>query len=202
MRSAAHSEQHGVKGDSDGVAASCLTGLRHARVGDRTSQWSGVAALTLMPAMARTAGHVTMLQRSPSYVITLPQRDDRHRAAATLRTGWLIGARGGSTSQAAAGLRAQHVQPEAGSAADPGDDRTSVARGYPIVTVGLTDVHRAPVKHSVVQLGVRASERVRRALTDPRRPCRSTDRRRTGRAPARSSPPRDAVARAGPTRRF
>jgi hypothetical protein len=82
MRSAAHSEQHGVKGDSDGVAADCLTGLRHARVGDRTLQWSGVAAVTLMPAMARTAGHVTMLQRSPSYVITLPQRDDRHRAAA------------------------------------------------------------------------------------------------------------------------
>ena len=99
MRSAAHSEQHGVKGDSDGVAADCLTGLRQARVGDRTSRWSDAAAVTLMPAMAMTAGHVTMLQRSPSYVITLPQLAPiATELRRTLREGWLIGARGGSTS--------------------------------------------------------------------------------------------------------
>ena len=36
---------------------------------------SGATAVTLIPAMAGTATHVTMLQRSPTYYITLPQQD-------------------------------------------------------------------------------------------------------------------------------
>ncbi|TDC81563.1 NAD(P)/FAD-dependent oxidoreductase [Micromonospora sp. KC606] len=36
---------------------------------------SGATAVTLVPAMARRAAHVTMLQRSPTYVIALPSRD-------------------------------------------------------------------------------------------------------------------------------
>jgi monooxygenase len=36
---------------------------------------SGATAVTLVPAMAGDAAHVTMLQRSPSYVLSLPQRD-------------------------------------------------------------------------------------------------------------------------------
>ena len=36
---------------------------------------SGATAVTLVPAMAKTAGHVTMLQRSPSYVFSLPNND-------------------------------------------------------------------------------------------------------------------------------
>ncbi len=36
---------------------------------------SGATAVTLVPAMARTAAHVTMLQRSPSYVLALPEQD-------------------------------------------------------------------------------------------------------------------------------
>ena len=36
---------------------------------------SGATAMTLIPAMAREAGHVTMLQRSPTYVISMPDRD-------------------------------------------------------------------------------------------------------------------------------
>jgi cation diffusion facilitator CzcD-associated flavoprotein CzcO len=36
---------------------------------------SGATAVTLVPAMAEQAGHVTMLQRSPSYVLSLPGRD-------------------------------------------------------------------------------------------------------------------------------
>ena len=36
---------------------------------------SGATAMTLVPAMARTAAHVTMLQRSPSYIISLPSVD-------------------------------------------------------------------------------------------------------------------------------
>jgi monooxygenase len=36
---------------------------------------SGATAVTLLPAMAETAGHVTMLQRSPSYVLPIPRHD-------------------------------------------------------------------------------------------------------------------------------
>jgi cation diffusion facilitator CzcD-associated flavoprotein CzcO len=36
---------------------------------------SGATAVTLVPALAQRAGHVTMLQRSPSYVISLPAVD-------------------------------------------------------------------------------------------------------------------------------
>lgn len=36
---------------------------------------SGATAVTLVPAMAERAAHVTMVQRSPSYVLSLPARD-------------------------------------------------------------------------------------------------------------------------------
>jgi monooxygenase len=36
---------------------------------------SGATAVTLVPAMAKTAGHVTMLQRSPTYVVSWPAED-------------------------------------------------------------------------------------------------------------------------------
>jgi monooxygenase len=36
---------------------------------------SGATAVTLVPAMAQEASHVTMLQRSPSYVVSLPAQD-------------------------------------------------------------------------------------------------------------------------------
>ncbi len=36
---------------------------------------SGATAVTLVPAMAERAGHVTMLQRSPTYIITMPSED-------------------------------------------------------------------------------------------------------------------------------
>jgi cation diffusion facilitator CzcD-associated flavoprotein CzcO len=36
---------------------------------------SGATAVTLVPAMAGSAGHVTMLQRSPSYILSRPGRD-------------------------------------------------------------------------------------------------------------------------------
>ena len=36
---------------------------------------SGATAITLVPAMAQTAARVTMLQRSPSYVVSRPSRD-------------------------------------------------------------------------------------------------------------------------------
>lgn len=36
---------------------------------------SGATAVTLVPAMAKTASHVTMLQRSPTYIISAPEQD-------------------------------------------------------------------------------------------------------------------------------
>ena len=36
---------------------------------------SGATAVTLVPAMAKTAAHVTMLQRSPTYVVSRPAQD-------------------------------------------------------------------------------------------------------------------------------
>ena len=43
---------------------------------------SGATAITLVPEMAATAAHVTLLQRSPSYIVALPGRD---RIGAALR---------------------------------------------------------------------------------------------------------------------
>ncbi len=42
---------------------------------------SGATAVTLVPALAREAEHVTMLQRSPSYVVSLPAEDSLARTA-------------------------------------------------------------------------------------------------------------------------
>jgi cation diffusion facilitator CzcD-associated flavoprotein CzcO len=36
---------------------------------------SGATAVTLVPSMAETAGHVTMLQRSPTYIASIPAKD-------------------------------------------------------------------------------------------------------------------------------
>jgi len=36
---------------------------------------SGATAVTLVPAMAETAAHVTMLQRTPTYILAAPERD-------------------------------------------------------------------------------------------------------------------------------
>jgi monooxygenase len=41
---------------------------------------SGATAVTLVPAMAKRAAHVTMLQRSPSYVVSLPGEDPLAKA--------------------------------------------------------------------------------------------------------------------------
>ncbi|MBX3501607.1 MAG: NAD(P)/FAD-dependent oxidoreductase [Alphaproteobacteria bacterium] len=53
---------------------------------------SGATAVTIVPEVARTAAHVTMLQRSPTYVVARPSRDAiadwlRRRLPATLAYG-------------------------------------------------------------------------------------------------------------------
>ncbi len=54
---------------------------------------SGATAITLVPAMAGEAAHVTMLQRSPSYVVSLPAEDriaNRLRRALPAKTAYAI----------------------------------------------------------------------------------------------------------------
>ena len=51
---------------------------------------SGATAVTLVPALAGTAEHVTMLQRSPTYILAMPTEDG---IAVRLRR--LLGARRG-----------------------------------------------------------------------------------------------------------
>lgn len=50
---------------------------------------SGATAVTLVPALAKRAAHVTMLQRSPTYVVSVPERD---RIADWMRARLPIGA--------------------------------------------------------------------------------------------------------------
>ncbi|HET7817339.1 MAG TPA: NAD(P)/FAD-dependent oxidoreductase [Sphingomicrobium sp.] len=51
-----------------------VTGKRIAVIG------SGATAVTLVPALARDAAHVTMVQRSPGYIVSRPSRDAIARA--------------------------------------------------------------------------------------------------------------------------
>jgi monooxygenase len=50
---------------------------------------SGATAVTLVPAMAKTAAHVTMLQRSPTWVVSMPEEDRiANRLRALLPARW------------------------------------------------------------------------------------------------------------------
>jgi cation diffusion facilitator CzcD-associated flavoprotein CzcO len=54
---------------------------------------SGATAVTLVPALAQTAGHVTMLQRSPTYILPAPAEDGiavRLRALLGTRRGYTV----------------------------------------------------------------------------------------------------------------
>lgn len=50
---------------------------------------SGATAVTIVPAMAETANHVTMLQRSPSYIASRPQSDALANALRKFLPAWL-----------------------------------------------------------------------------------------------------------------
>jgi cation diffusion facilitator CzcD-associated flavoprotein CzcO len=56
---------------------------------------SGATAVTVIPAMAQTAAHVTMLQRTPSYVLPVPSRD----AVNARLTAWFGASRGYSMTR-------------------------------------------------------------------------------------------------------
>src|SRR5579871_2360856 len=51
---------------------------------------SGATAITLLPALAQTASHVTMLQRSPSYIVSVPREDGLEKLIrAVAPTSWV-----------------------------------------------------------------------------------------------------------------
>jgi cation diffusion facilitator CzcD-associated flavoprotein CzcO len=50
---------------------------------------SGATAITLVPAMAKDAGHVTMLQRSPSFVLSQPTEDGIERGIRKYFPTWM-----------------------------------------------------------------------------------------------------------------
>ena len=54
---------------STGPRTSTTTGKRVVVIG------SGATAVTLVPELAKRAAHVTMLQRSPTYIVSVPSRD-------------------------------------------------------------------------------------------------------------------------------
>ena len=83
---------------------------------------SGATAVTLVPALAETAAHVTMVQRSPTYIVAAPARDGSRMAAAwlprrsRLRSAGRNPADACSSSTAPAGARSACAQdPRAGA---------------------------------------------------------------------------------------
>jgi cation diffusion facilitator CzcD-associated flavoprotein CzcO len=50
---------------------------------------SGATAITLLPSLAEAAGHITMLQRSPSYVLSIPSVDPLNAVLNRFLPGWL-----------------------------------------------------------------------------------------------------------------
>lgn len=51
---------------------------------------SGATAVTLLPSLAKTAAHVTMLQRSPGYLVTMPQKDPMEIILRKILPLWLV----------------------------------------------------------------------------------------------------------------
>lgn len=52
---------------------------------------SGATAITLLPSLAKTAKHVTMVQRSPGYLINLPQSSPLDNVLRRFLPSWLMG---------------------------------------------------------------------------------------------------------------
>ena len=74
----------------------------------------GATAVTIIPAIAKTAAHVTMLQRSPTYIVSRAvARPIANGCAAICRRGSLMGWRAGTTR--CSGFILQSLPPQAGS---------------------------------------------------------------------------------------
>jgi monooxygenase len=91
---------------------------------------SGATAVTLVPAMAATAAHVTMLQRTPSYVLPVPRTDvlaTMLRAVLGEERGYALP--GARTSPVASPSGGSARGTEGGAEADPLGQRPAAAGG-------------------------------------------------------------------------
>ena len=92
---------------------------------------SGATAVTLVPAMAGTAGHVTMLQRSPTYVMPVPSKDTFANTAQKLLgadRGYALARRKNILKQRGVYEFCQRF-PQRGPPGDPAHERQAAARG-------------------------------------------------------------------------
>ena len=94
---------------------------------------SGATAVTLVPAMAEQVEHITMLQRTPSYVVPVPRKDALARLVpAGARRGAGLCADAAQEHRAAADdLAVLPALPEGRAHAHPQGQRQAAARGLP-----------------------------------------------------------------------
>ena len=116
---------------------------------------SGATAVTVVPAMAEKAAHVTMLQRSPSYIMSLPRKDPiaiwlQQRFGA--ERGYELARRKNIILQTGLYQFCQRF-PRAGPQADPLADRQAAAGGLS---------GRSPLQAALRPLGPAALLRPRR----------------------------------------
>ena len=114
---------------------------------------SGATAITLVPAMADRAAHVTMLQRSPTYVISFPRggSDRQHPAPDASGEARLLDRAWEERARTAGDLPAQPPLARPGQEDAPRPGRAQAARGQrhrhalqtDIQPVGSTPVSRA-----------------------------------------------------------
>ena len=112
---------------------------------------SGATAVTLIPALATEAAHVTMLQRSPSYIMSLPSSD---KIANTLpnaarRQAGLRDHPPEKHRQATGAVRVLQALPAHRTPADPPPDRQATAQGLSgrrALQAGLQPVGSAVVR--------------------------------------------------------
>lgn len=101
---------------------------------------SGATAVTLVPSMALTAGHVTMLQRSPTYVLPVPAKDGFANTAKRLfgdRRGYALARRKNIIKQRAVYTLCQKY-PTAARRLIRKVNAAQLPKGYPV------DEHFAP----------------------------------------------------------
>ena len=161
---------------------------------------SGATAVTLIPAMAPAAAHVTMLQRTPSYVLPVPTRDKtnaRLTSAARRRRAFAITRRLNIARQVAV-WRVCQKYPGAARKVIRDINAKQLPEGYPgrralqpaVRAVGPADVHR-PRRRPVP--GPSATARRRWSPVTSRRSPRTACCSRTGASsrPTSSSRPPD-----------
>jgi cyclohexanone monooxygenase len=96
---------------------------------------SGATAVTLVPSMSQTAAHVTMLQRSPTYIVTRPGQDAiATSCAGCCPKGWPMRPRAGRTCCWGCSSSSLRRKPEKVKARMIGMAAEQLAPGYDVDT--------------------------------------------------------------------